>query len=299
MRFSAPNLIETAALGTLAALALPACVAGNLEDPRSLPEAPRPTTMAELTHPDGEGTIEETAGVVSPRGNGDTGHVGVSVARIAVEQPVYSRLVFVGGTYEAAYGEPSAPTKSKILSGNLEAYGRAVWATRTGLAFGGGLGFLFPTAHFDGTSPIQGLADGAIALRPWDYAFFQDNLFAVRPFVDMRYLVGPVTLQLRETFDGTFGAQGRSGFDVDVESAFFAAVRPRQNFAVGIELAQLYRVSANIPDADRSDFTIAPMIRLIFPRLQPFLAFQSSLGDPYYGGAEHAYSLKTGLTALW
>ncbi|MEO8799521.1 MAG: hypothetical protein ABI551_16635, partial [Polyangiaceae bacterium] len=143
------------ACALLTTLALAGCKVGQLEDPRTLPEAPRPTIMSELTHPDGEVTVEQTSGVLNPRGYGDVGHVGVHVGRIAVEQPVYSRLVFVGGSYEAAYGAPATATTPKVIGSNVELSGRTVWATRNGLAFGGGLGVMLPTAQFDRNSPVQ------------------------------------------------------------------------------------------------------------------------------------------------
>ncbi|MGH7283148.1 MAG: hypothetical protein ACRELY_16605 [Polyangiaceae bacterium] len=302
MRFRARSAITDLALAALFASSSAGCVHGQLEDPRSLPEAPRPTLMPELTHPDGEATLEQSTGVVKPRGFGETGHLGENVTRIAAEQPVYSRFIFVGGAYEAAYGGQASAQSEKVVGGNLETYVRAVWATRTGLAFGGGLGFMLPMARFDRNGPIRQTANAAIALRPWDYAFFEQNIFAARPFVDIRYLVGPVTLQVRETFDGTLDLDSGS-FDLDAISTFYAAYRPRRDIALGFEAGELYRVTTPdgpvVPDDERADFTIGPVIRLIFPRLQPALSFMTNVGDPYYIGATQAWSVKTTLTGLW
>ncbi len=280
-------------------LALAGCKVGQLEDPRTLPEAPRPTIMSELTHPDGEVTVEQTSGVLNPRGYGDVGHVGVHVGRIAVEQPVYSRLVFVGGSYEAAYGAPATATTPKIIGSNVELSGRTVWATRNGLAFGGGLGVMLPTAQFDRNSPVQNLANAATALRPWDYAFFREAYLGIRPSLDLRYIAGPVIIQAHEVFDVTFDTENAADYDLDVVTAFYVAVRVRKELAVGAELAQLYRVSANISDERRSSVTVAPMMRFIFARFQPAISFITNIGGPFYDGANHVWAVKTTLTALW
>jgi len=272
---------------------------GPLEEARSLPDAPRPTMMPEVTHPDGEVTLEQTSGSVTPRGFGNVGHLPVQVTRVAIEQPIVSRLVFVGGTYQGAVGSPSSPQAPKVIGGNLELYGRAVWATRTGLAFGGGLGVMLPTAQFDRASAVSNLAQAAIALRPWDYAFFKEGIFAFRPFLDLRYLFGPVVLQVRETFDGTFDTENKATFDVDVISTFYVGVRVRKSIAAGVELGELYRITADIPDPQRANWTLSPSIRLILPRLQPALSAMTNLGDPYYTGANRIWAVKTTLTALW
>ena len=285
--------------------ALAGCKVGQLEDPRTLPEAPRPTMMAELTHPDGEVTLEQTSGVLNPRGYGEAGHVGVHVGRIAIEQPVYSRLVFVGATYEAAYGAPATPTTPKLIGSNLDLSVRAVWATRNGLAFGGGLGTMLPTARFEDSSPVQNLAVAATALRPWDYAMFRDANFGLRPFLDLRYIAGPVIIQAHETFDVLFATRGdgtsADGFyDLDVVTSFYVGVRVRKELAVGAEMSQLYRVSADkIADDRRSSVAFAPVMRFIFPRFQPAFSFVTNVGDPFYAEANHVWAVKTSLTALW
>ncbi|MEO8878146.1 MAG: hypothetical protein ABI461_21315 [Polyangiaceae bacterium] len=278
---------------------LTACAAGPLEEARSLPDAPRPTMMPEVTHSDGEVTLEQTSGSVTPRGFGNVGHLPIQLTRLAVEQPIVSRLVFVGGTYQGAFGSPSSAQDPKVIGGNLELYGRAIWATRTGLAFGGGLGFMLPTAQFERGSSVNNLARAAIALRPWDYMFFNQGIFGVRPFLDLRYIIGPVILQVRETFDGNFDVENKNDLDVDVVGTFFVAVRVRKDLAAGVELGELYRITADIPDNERANWTVSPMIRLILPRLQPALSAMTNLSDPYYTGANRIWAVKTTLTALW
>jgi hypothetical protein len=276
------------------------CATGPLEEARLLPDAPRPTMMPEVTHPDGEVSLEQTTGSVTPRGSDSVGHLPVQVTRIAAEQPIVSRLVFVGAAYEAAYGNPTSPQASKWIGGNFEVNARAVWATKTGLAFGAGLGVMLPTAQFNRGSNVNDLAQAAIALRPWDYAFFAQGNLALRPSIDIRYIVGPLVFQAREIMDGTFDIEQKNDFEVDIISTFYVAVRPRKDIALGVEIGELYRVSANnVPDDERADFTIAPTFRLILPRLQPALAVMTNAGDPYYLGANRIWAVKSTLTALW
>src|SRR5437763_16415524 len=83
------SLVAAAAAATTSA---PARAAGPLEDQRALPDAPRPPTLPELTHPDGEATLELTSGTITPRGTSEVrGHVPVHVARVAAEQPIGGR----------------------------------------------------------------------------------------------------------------------------------------------------------------------------------------------------------------
>ena len=72
----------------------------------------------------------------------------VAVQRFGVEIPLSLHPhLYVGGAYEIAAGSPPGGGAFKLVPSNLDVYGRIVWATRTGMTFGGGLGVLPPTAQ--------------------------------------------------------------------------------------------------------------------------------------------------------
>src|SRR5438105_14272898 len=116
--------------------ARPASAADEFNDPYDLPAAPRPPTLPELTHPDVEASFEETIGFLRPNpGNPSwTKASAAYVQRIGLESPIWERRWFAGATYEAALGAPpETGGAAKLVSGNVELYGRTLWATRTGL----------------------------------------------------------------------------------------------------------------------------------------------------------------------
>ena len=91
----------------------------GFQDPYDLPEAPRPPTLPELTHPGIELTAESTLGVLRPNAEPTTGlrgsDVGAYVQRFSFEWPIALRRFFVGATYEFAAAEPPGDVTSSAL----------------------------------------------------------------------------------------------------------------------------------------------------------------------------------------
>src|SRR5580698_9019235 len=98
--------------------------APSLVDPYELPDAPRPPTLPELTHPGIELTGESTFGVLRPDVDPATGRtpadVGGYVQRFSFEWPVALRRYFVGATYEFAAAKPPASGGFEAIAGNLD-----------------------------------------------------------------------------------------------------------------------------------------------------------------------------------
>jgi hypothetical protein len=193
------GVVRSAALGIVAALSIAASSARALaadnvfDDPYRVPAAPRPPTLPELTHAETEATLEATGGAILSNTGGDVTHAYVQ--RLALEVPVGLRRWYVGATYEFA------ASGGRAVSGNLELGGRTLWATPTGLAFGGGVDLIAPTAQFDESGPASKTALDARSLRPWDVAFFVPNAVGGRPFVDVRAIDGPFVAQFRQALD--------------------------------------------------------------------------------------------------
>jgi hypothetical protein len=277
--------------------------ADPFEDPYDLPEAPRPPTLPELTHKDVEGTLESTVGGVYPKPEsapGWTKGAATFVQRANLEVPIGLRRWFAGATYETVLGaDPPFGGATRFVGGNFEAYGRTVWATRTGLSFGGGLGMMFPFSSFDDGSPAQRIAVAGAAVRPWDFQFFEKDAVTARPFFDARILDGRFVVQFREGLDWSFVSGSATRSKLSAITALYIGYRFGSILGAGLEAFELYFVEGQATDAARAFFAVSPSLRLMTPLIQPCFSLVSSLGDPLYPGAERTIAGRVALTVLW
>jgi hypothetical protein len=281
----------------------PPPVTAAFDDPYDLPEAPRPPTLPELTHPDVELTFETTIGGVTPNVDPATGrrpnNVATYVQRVGLEAPIGPRRWFVGGTYELAAGEPPGGGNAKVVGGNLDFYARTVWATRTGLAFGGGLGLTLPVSSFGRDGPAQAIATAAATVRPWDEAFFQEEFLTLRPFIDVRDVDGPLVIQFREGLDWGFDMTNTPVFRVAAVSAFYLGYRFLPVLGAGLEAFELYFIDAPVDDNKRAVFAVSPSVRLMTPYVQPALSVTTNIGTPLYGSSDQFWALRLAATIVW
>lgn len=281
----------------------PAWAATPFDDPYDLPEAPRPPTLPELTHRDIEATVESTVGVLYPKpaaAPGWTRPAGEYVQRLNVEIPLGFRRWFVGSTYETVLGAPPAiGGPAKLVGGNLEVYGRTVWATRTGLSFGGGLGFMLPTAAFDANSPAANVTGGGAAVRPWDFQFFEKDAVTGRPFIDVRLLDGRFVVQFREGLDWSFIRGSATRSSLSAITALYVGARVGDILGVGLEAFELYFIEGQAQDDARAFFAVSPSVRFMTPVIQPCFSFVSTIADPLYPSSSHALAFRAALTVLW
>ncbi len=274
---------------------------GETDDTRLLPEVQRPPTLPELTHADSEATLETTMGAFtsSPTSPLAGGHVPVQTQRLNVEIPLARRRWFAGATYQTALGAPSSPQPIRVVGGNAEIYGRAVWATPTGLAFGGGFGVMVPTASFSRESENRDVALAAVTLRPWDESAFQEGFLAIRPFVDVRHVIGPLVLQLRQALDWQFAVRRGGSSRLLAVTSVYVGYRVTHLVAAGVELFELYYVDAPVADDRRLYVTVVPNVRLMFDRVQPTFGLVANLVNAVFPGAEQVWGARIGLTVLW
>jgi hypothetical protein len=268
---------------------------GPFDDPYNLPTAPRPPTLPDLTHSELEATLETTFGVLVPN-DASTSSTEVYAQRIGLEIPFAARRWFVGTQYEFAAGGGALGTSDfKVVSGNIELYGRTVWATRTGLAFGGGLGLMAPVATYDDNSPASRLASAATTLRPWDVSFFASGNFAIRPFVDVRVIEGRFTIQFREGLDFSFGTN--DGYrQTTALTGLYAGYRITQRLSAGVEAFELYNIDGNIADALRANVVVSPSVRLMTPFVQPALSLFTNIGKTFEDSADRVWGLRIAAT---
>lgn len=279
-------------------------------DSDAAPLAPRPPTLPELTHPDYEVSAETTFGVVTPNIikaiNYDSSDVAAIVQRLGVEAPLdRRRRLYAGLTYEVAAGSPPGGGAFRFVPSNLDLYGRIVWATRTGLTFGGGAGALLPTAQFHAGSDAARVAEAAQAIRPWDNAFFLDDSATLRAFVDVRDVDGRFVLQFREGLEWSISLAGQSP-QLAAIAQVYVGYRVLPVLGVGLEAFETYLIDSPsivtaAQDHERATLTISPSVRLMTPYVQPAIGFVTSIGDPLFGFGmvDGFWALRVGATVVW
>lgn len=297
--------IFAAALGC-ALLAAARAHAGPFDDPYDVPDAPRPPTLPELTHPDLEATLESTIGSLTPRA-GATPSTTCDVCaqrvayvqRIGVEIPVGLRRWFVGANYEFAAGGEAGNTVH-VIGGNLELYGRTVWATATGMAFGGGIGLLAPVAQVDVASEAGSVARSAATLRPWDVSFFTPHAFGFHPFIDVRDIVGPISIQFREGLDILADQHDITSRRIAAITGLYVGYRPISILGVGVEMLETYTIDSPLNDDRlRATFVVIPSVRVMTPYLQPALSGFTNVGPPLDGNADRIWGFRIAITVVY
>jgi hypothetical protein len=261
-------------------------------DPYRLPDAPRALSLPELTHPGIEWTTTTAIGALATNGYNSP----AVLERIGVESALGPRRWYLGLAYEAGYGAPvgQPPGPASSVGGNFELYGRTVWATRTGLAFGGGIGFIPPTAQ--GSSEV---ATAVISLQPWDYAFFRTGVFTARPFVDMRSIFGRFVVQFRQSFDFSINVNDIVERDVASATTIYFGWLATPRVGLGLETTEYYLVDAAIADNQRAKLVFAPNVRFLLPGVEPAIGAFVGVGTPIAPAAENIWGLRFALTFVW
>ena len=301
---SRATVVPLALLATL--LAATTAHAGPFDNPYDLPNAPRPPTLPELTHPDLEATIESTGGAItrregaapSPSCDACTARFAF-VQRLAIEIPLGPRRWFVGTSYEIAAGGHTGQGDLKVVGGNLELYGRTVWATQTGLAFGGGLGVVLPTSSFDPASQAGSVARSAATLRPWDSPFFTNDVFVARPFVDVRDVVGRAVVHFRQGLDVFINVNDVSSRRVTALTALYLGYRVLPLLSAGLEMFEVYTLDSSVDDGLRAAFIVSPNVRVMTPYVQPALSGFTNVGPPLYGNADRVWGARIAVTIVY
>ena len=270
---------------------------GAFDDPYDVPLAPRPPTLPELTHSDIEATLETTAGALLPSMPGGT-IAHAYVQRLAVEVPLGLRRWYVGAQYEVAAGT----TDGSLLAvgSNLSLEGRTLWATRTGLAFGGGLRLTAPTAAFDPSGPAAAVALQAATLRPWDIGFFVPDALGVRPFVDVRVVDGPFVAQFRQGLDGTISTASAGDRRLYATTSVYFGWRVTSAVASGLELFEAYAIDVpGVRDGARSAIIASPNVRLTLPWVQPAVSVFTNVGTPLEGAHGSVWGFRLAFTLVY
>jgi len=247
------------------------------DDPYAVPRAPRAPTLPELTHSEMEATMETTAGAIALPDHGGLQHAYIQ--RLALEVPVGLRRWYVGASYEVAGGNNG--TGFAVVGGNLAVDGRTVWATTTGLAFGGGVSLMAPTASYDPDGPASRVALAAATLRPWDVSYFVPDSYGVRPYVDVRALDGPFVVQFRQGLDLTVSSLLLSDRRLYATTGVYLGWQIGRLVATGLEVFEAYAIDLPaVLDGNRESLIVSPSVRLALPWVQPAISAFTNLGPP-------------------
>ncbi len=265
-------------------------------DPYDVPLAPRPPTLPELTHPEIEATLETTAGAIVPPPGGLWTHAYVQ--RINVEVPLALRRWYVGATYEVAAG--GTGRSFEAVGGNLAIDGRTLWATRSGLAFGGGLALVAPTASWTPGSAGAVVALDSATLRPWDVTYFTQGVWGVRPHIDVRALIGPFIAQFRQGIDLTVNPTDVGNRQLYAMTGLYFGWRATEQLAVGLEAFEEYAIQVpNVADSARTAIVVSPNIRLSLPWVQPSISMFTNIGNPLYGANDSFWGFRLAFTVVY
>jgi hypothetical protein len=271
------------------------------DDHNAILDAPAPPTLPALAHRTFVYTFEFTGASIQPNqaqapeifGCGGTlaapcigGALGWFVHN-DLEYPLVSRKWYVGYAHDFAAG--SVPgVGDHIFLGNPEIYGRGVWSSLLGFSSGGGLGLVLPTPRHASLQELLVL-DTLRVVRPWDKAYFTNLTGTVRPWFDVRHVTGHFVLQLRQGLDVAVALYdlppGVHRTDLASRTTFYAGYRVTPTIAAGLEVWEVYEITANIPDDQRSAFSMSPSVRFSLGRLEPAVSVIFPVSTPLRGQA--------------
>lgn len=264
-------------------------------DPYALPDAPAPPTLPDLTHRAIAGSMESTFASIRGNTRPDGSEPGRSFGwteRLEVEQAVALRRWYVGVSEQLALGK-AQDGNFLMVAGNPEVWGRALWASQVGLAYGGGLGVVLPVVHHgvDGTD----VAESIRTVRPWDYVDFVNDDFIFRPFIDVRDIDGKVILQLRQGIDWD-----RYSSSLTSRTTFYIGYRPNELFGLGLEAWEVYLIQAPLRKDDGSAaYAVSPSIRFMTRVLQPAVSFLMPIDRTLFGAVDDFWAVRLSVQAVF
>ncbi|PIE06067.1 MAG: hypothetical protein CSA75_01465 [Sorangium cellulosum] len=271
------------------------------DDPYQLPDAPLPATLPDLTHRGVAALAAFTfASVKLPlQLNGKAyERVGLTTEQIEVETALANRRWYAGISQAFAQGGTLSGDEGAALVSNPEIWGRALWASRAGLAYGGGFGLVLPIIdHEQQRGPsVKGTMR---VVHPWDFPLFSGRALAFRPYIDVRVIDGPILLQLRQGMDvlRSFSDEEKiSETTLTSRTTLYLGYRPFDSFGGGLELWEVYFVRApGVADNQRAVFSVSPCLRWMTPVVQPAISGLFPIGTPLFNQAESYWALRLSL----
>jgi len=284
-------VLSTLATTAPAKAALPLLEGEDPADPYALPDAPAPPSLPDLTHRALAASMELTfASIRNSAGVAESGRTLGVIERLEFEQALSIRRWYLGAAHEIAGGAPSGGGV-KLVASHPEIWGRAVWASQAGLAYGGGIGVVPPLAHHGDTGAE--VARSVSVVQPWNYVDFLNDAFTLRPFIDVRDIDGPVTLQLRQGIDWAKPIGGSP--QLTSRTTLFVGYRPSELIGLGFEAWEVYFIE---PSEQRAAYALAPSIRFMTKWLQPAASFLFPIDRPLFGAIDDYWALRLSIEVV-
>ncbi len=229
-------------------------------------------------------------------------------AALAASFALVPRRFYVGVAEDfASASVPSGISResggSSVVAGNPELWARALWTSRVGLAAGGGLGAVLPLPR-SFTATETEVVRVVRVMRPWGEPHFQDLTMTLRPFLDIRHMVGPVLLEARQGID--LGVRVRdlrgheSRTEIGAQTSLFVGLRLHRTVMAGLELHEVYQLTADVSspscpapcDEHRVELSIAPSLRFRWRPIAPSLSLLLPLSTPLRAEVDSYYAAR-------
>jgi hypothetical protein len=276
-------------------IAILACATATAAE-HDLLDAPAPPTLPALAHRSLTVTLELTTASIEPqlRPPRATGRAYSWLAHSEAEYPIVPREWYVGVAQDVAAGSVPGVGNS-IFLGNPELWVRGLWSSVLGLSSGGGLGVVIPIPREVSTSEHLVL-DTIRVVRPWDAPYFSTLTVTLRPWIDVRHMTGRFMLQFRQALDIGIAtrslAEGEHRTDLVARGTFYVGFRIVKAVGVGLELWEVYQITAEVADDRRAAFGISPSVRFLFPHVEPSFSVLLPLTTPLRGEAASYYAAR-------
>jgi hypothetical protein len=299
-----------AALTTIVAIATIASAA-RAEDKGALLDAPAPPTLPALAHPGLTYTFEYSAATIAPSETGASGARAYAwFSHNEVELPLQSRKWYLGAAHDIAAGAVPGLGKDLFL-GNPEIWGRGLWSSAIGLSSGGGLGVVLPLPRSPSEDEVRVLHTVRV-VRPWDAAYFNDRTLTLRPFLDIRHVVGRFIFQIRQGLDIAYVVRplritessvdypgyrlplllSEHRLDFVARATVYMGFRATKEVGLGLEVWEVYQITAELPDDKRASVALSPSVRLMLGRVAPALSVLLPITTPLRGEASSYYAAR-------
>lgn len=194
------------------------------------------------------------------------------------------------------------------MFGNPEIWARGMWVSASGLGAGGGVATTLPLPRSFSENDRE-VVRAIRVVQPWDYSHYQDLTLTVRPFFDLRHVVGPVVFQLRQGIDISVLlrdlADQENRYDLTALANVYVGVQPIRLLELGLDFTEVYQITADVSspscitpcDEHRAAQAISPSIRLNIPRISPTVSAIFPLATPLRAEVASYYALRVHLAA--
>lgn len=256
-------------------------------------DAPAPPTLPALAHPKLTYTFEITGASIASSNKGGARSVMWS-AHSDVELPIVPRRWYVGFAHDVAGGAVPG-VGNNLFVGNPELYGRGLWTSAVGLAAGGGLGVVIPSPRTLTEDEVTVL-HAVRVVRPWDQAYYSDLSLTLRPFIDVRHIVWRFVFQLRQGLDVSFVVRplrdGEHRYDIVSRTTVYVGFRASKEIGLGLEVWEVYAITADVPDDKRASFVLSPSVRFMLGRITPAISVVVPVTTPLLGEASSYFGVR-------